>query len=56
MAGGGHLATNPDDPMPDSTGKATANFFIHLKAIRASLDRHVADHKTTPTCYNKSVA
>jgi hypothetical protein len=28
----------------------------HLKALRASLDRHVADHKTTPTCYNKSGA
>jgi hypothetical protein len=32
------------------------NGFMHLKNLRASLERHVAAHNTASTCYDKTVA
>jgi putative transposase len=32
------------------------NGFMHLAKLRASLERHVADHNAASTCYNKNVA
>jgi putative transposase len=32
------------------------NGFMHLKKLRASLERHVAAHSTASTGYNKTVA